>query len=243
MVPEHLKLAARTAGLHVSTYSSLLRPEANDTLWELLSNATSNNNNTTLRLLIVGGGATACELTQSLARLVSPMQGRVVIEVVAPAFLPGEDVTLQAAAIELLTREASVRLHLGRVVDILPDRSVTVRHIGNGTFTLPTVDAALLCLGRSPVASLSSLRLERAGVEWSGSTGIRVHPHTLKSMSARHVAAAGDCCDAVTSRLRTASQAAWTGFHAVRNLKLPSFLLVGDRSSVNANITRVIYTE
>ena len=70
-----------------------------------------------------------------------------------------------------------------------------------------------------------------SGVEWSGADaggdGVHVDPRTLKSVSAHHVYAAGDCCNAVTARLRTASQAAWTGFYAVRNMKLPIFCFVG----------------
>ena len=293
IVPPHLQHAADLANIHISTYQNLLRPEAaalaaaNNSLWQQLascyycSSTTSstaaatttrmkNESSSLFRLLVAGGGATACELTQSLARLVAaanknninkytqPIKLEIVL--VAPAILPGEDVTLQNAAMRILllpqqeNDSVSVQWHVGRLVNILPDKSVQIRCCYNynattktaSTLVLPPVDALLLCLGRSPATSLASLRLENAGIEWDHTTGIRVHVHSLRSISARHVFAAGDCCNAIPARLRSASQAAWTGFHAVRNLKLPPWMLMlhgGTASAVQSNLPRVIYTE
>ena len=161
----------------------------------------------------------------------------------APALLPQEDIKLQEAAYHLL-RRAGVEWIPGRVADFGKNRSVQIQSATtNSTTTLPPVDAALLCLGRSPAASLQSLQLRRAGAEWSRDAGVLVHPRSLQSVSTRSVYAAGDCCSAVGARQRTASQAAWTGFHAVRNLCLPSVLRLGDQASVHAAIPRVVYTE
>jgi len=239
VMPEKLRQSATAAKLHVSTYQSLLRPETGDKLWHLIDDVIVSRR--PFRLLVIGGGATACELAQSLGRLTFGFEWIQII-LVAPGLLTGEDVKLQEAAGQIL-RHAGVEWISGRVVDFSPDKSVRiVEAFGNESRMLAPIGAALFCMGRSPVSSLESLKLEDAQIKWSDK-GVHVHPNTLQSVSAPHVFAAGDCCDAVPSRLRTASQAAWTGFHAVRNLCLPSVLLVSDKSSVQRNIPRVIYTE
>lgn len=260
VIPDRLRQSADAAGVHWATYQSFLRPESNDPLWKLLDDAMNMNNRsgsgTPFRLLVAGGGATACELAQSLGRLtMTNTNKRIQIVLVAPALLPQEDVKLQQAAHRILQRAGRVEWIAGRVADFGADKSVRIvlpphRHHGNvnettaATTVVPPVDAALLCLGRSPAAALRSLRLERAGVTWSDGAGVHVHPHSLRSVSARHVFAAGDCCSAVTGRFRSAGQAAWTGYHAVRNLCLPAALLAGDKkASVHPNIPRVVYTE
>jgi len=255
VIPDHLEQSAASAGIHLTTYQSLLRPESRDLLWSILDdavaaaaeakNSSSTSTTPTFRLLVAGGGATACELAQSLGRLTyDHKDSSIQIILVAPALLPQEDVKLQEASYHLL-RRAGVEWIPGRVVDFGADRSVRIQSATttSTTATLPPVDAALLCLGRSPAASLQSLQLERAGAEWSRDAGVLVHPHSLQSVSTRSVYAAGDCCSAVGARQRTASQAAWTGFHAVRNLCLPWVLRLGDRASVHAAIPRVVYTE
>ena len=238
VISEELQQSATIANLHTSTYQSFLRPEANDNMWHLLDASIANGRQ--FRLLVVGGGATACELSQFLGRLAFEYDWIQVI-VVAPSLLCGEDVKLQEAASRIL-HVAGVDWIPGRVVHFYPDKSVQVETSPNETIVLPPVDAALLCVGRSPISSLESLRLDNGGITWNAQ-GVQVHPFSLQSISAPHVYAAGDCCDAVPRRLRTASHAAWTGFHAVRNIGLPSVLRLGDRASVHRNIPRVIYTE
>jgi hypothetical protein len=71
---------------------------------------------------------------------------------------------------------------------------------------------------------------------------VLVSSSSLQSITARHVYAAGDCSSAVTDRSRTASHAAWSGFHAVRNTAVPWILRVGSRS-VHPCVPRVIYTD
>jgi pyruvate/2-oxoglutarate dehydrogenase complex dihydrolipoamide dehydrogenase (E3) component len=263
VVPEKLQRSADRAGLRLSTYRSLLSPEGQDPIWNLLAESDgrkTGRSNETARLLIAGGGATACELGQSLMRLFQSTASstnsatsipRVHIDFVAPALLPDEDVRLQEAALRILTQTAgdcfcTVQLHLGRRMDdILHDKGILL----DDDTVLPPVDAALLCLGRSPEKSLRSLQLDKAGVKWS-SKGIYVDPHTLQSMSAKHVYAAGDCCQAISPRMRTASQAAWTGFHAIRNMRLLDilprrflFLGRGWDHSIHPTIPRVVYTD
>lgn len=182
----------------------------------------------------MGGGATACELGSSLAQFEN-----LNISLVAPAILPMEDVRLQQAALNIL-RQAGVRSFRfnAKVNAILPDKRIQL----NDGSVLPTIfDAVLLCMGRTP-SNLQSLHLEAAGIEYSEGDGVMVHPRTLQSISAPHVYAAGDCASAVPLRLRTASQAAWTGFHAVRNAALPRILTIGG-TAVHQTVPRVIYTQ
>jgi pyruvate/2-oxoglutarate dehydrogenase complex dihydrolipoamide dehydrogenase (E3) component len=262
------KAAAAANNLPLYTYRSILRPDDN-TFWDWLRipsldpSAINNiSSNTTMersssvpkkkRLLIVGGGATACELGQSIARLAATASpsittttdvtttdgGLIDIELVAPSILPQEDVTLQQSAVKLLVR-AGIKCRLGeRVQDILPDRSI---RLSDGR-VLPPFDAVLVCIGRSPGANLESLHLDQAGVAWDADKGVLVTSSSLQSITARNVYAAGDCSSAVTDRSRTASHAAWSGFHAVRNTVVPWILRVGSRS-VHPTVPRVIYTD
>jgi hypothetical protein len=125
-----------------------------------------------------------------------------------------------------------------RVQDILPDRSI---RLSDGR-VLPPFDAVLVCIGRSPGANLESLHLDQAGIAWDHNKGVLVTSSSLQSLTARNVYAAGDCSSAVTDRSRTASHAAWSGFHAVRNTVVPWILRVGSRS-VHPTVPRVIYTD
>ena len=67
-------------------------------------------------------------------------------------------------------------------------------------------------------------------------------PGSLRSTTNRRVFAVGDCADAVPLRSRTATQAAWTAFHGVRNAILPKFLWFGS-PSVHPCVPRVVYTD
>jgi pyruvate/2-oxoglutarate dehydrogenase complex dihydrolipoamide dehydrogenase (E3) component len=240
IVPEHLQRAARKAGVAVHTYRSVLQPprsedDALESIWNMT--ATSTNGNFTKQIVIAGGGPTACELGQSLARLGGSTLN---ITIVAPELLPNEDVTLRRAAMQLLTND-EITLRLGSRVTDVSKGDDSVRHVelDNGRLFIP-VDALLLCLGRSPGISLSTLNLEAANVQWNPDHGVEVHKASLRSKSAPHVYACGDCCDAV--RNRRAAHAAWTGFHAARNTILPFWLQMGSKA-VHPTVPGVTYTD
>jgi pyruvate/2-oxoglutarate dehydrogenase complex dihydrolipoamide dehydrogenase (E3) component len=243
VVPPALATAARNAAIPLATYRTLLNPDVNDSgFWNVLESSSSSSSASTRRkrrrILVVGGGATACELTQSIMDMDSCDLD---IVWVAPAILPEEDVILQQAAYDLLlANNQTTTFHLGRLVDIQPNRRPVVQSARDNKtlFTLDEpVDAMLLCIGRR--AATRDLCLTAAGVDVDGQGRIMVRPD-LRSISSRHVYAAGDCCSMIRSRHRSASQAAWTGFHAVRNLKVPFFLQLGG-NSVAQNIPRIIY--
>jgi pyruvate/2-oxoglutarate dehydrogenase complex dihydrolipoamide dehydrogenase (E3) component len=199
----------------------------------------TNTNSTFTKVVIVGGGATACELTQSLARVFARVCSDIEIHLVAPGLLVNDDMTLQDAAYQLLSAEKVVRFHLGnRVTSILPDRSIC---LSNGT-TIQHVDSLLLCVGRRPC--LDSLYLENAGVVYHQNHGVLVHSSSLRSVSSKHVFACGDCASAVniSPNSRTATQAAWTGYHAASNALLPKLLTLGSKS-VHTTVPRVVYTD
>jgi len=245
IIPEAWETQAAAANLPLWTYRSVLRPTRDANFWDWIQSSDQNaSNKTNKRLLIVGGGATACELGQSIARLAkaagSNLRSPVVvdIELVAPAILPDEDVTLQQSALKLLVR-AGIKCHLGaRATAIRPDKSIV---LSSGD-TLPSFDGLLVCVGRSPAPSLDSLELDQAGVAWDPDQGVLVDEASLQSFTAPHVYAAGDCASVVTDRTRTAAHAAWTGFYAVRNTVLPWILRVGG-DSIHSTVPRVIYTD
>lgn len=237
IVPQHLESAAQDANVPLYTYRSTLLPESNannNSLWNILQEASISKPK---NLVIAGGGPTACELGQSLARLAGDA---VNITIVAPEILPDYDVSLRRAAMKLLTMEGITLYLRSRVTSVSrsDDERANV-HIGSGRHSLP-VDALLLCLGRSPEPSLSSLNLGAAGVTWNPQHGIEVDKASLRSKTAKHVYACGDCCDAVKER--RAAHAAWTGFHAARNTILPYLLQVGSQA-IHPAVPAVIYTD
>jgi pyruvate/2-oxoglutarate dehydrogenase complex dihydrolipoamide dehydrogenase (E3) component len=241
VVPAKLEEEAKLAGLPIHTYRSLLRPTSDNdgSIWNILNNGT--NTSTTLKkVVIAGGGATACELTQSLARLTAARDTQdVEIHLVAPGLLVNDDVTLQDAAFRLLSAENVVHFHLGnRVKSILPDGSI---RLSDGS-TIQDADSLLLCVGRKP--HLGSLCLENVGVMYHEDHGVLVHRSSLRSVSSKHVFACGDCASAVNKlpNSRTATHAAWTGYHAVSNAILPKLLTWGSKS-VHTTVPRVVYTD
>ncbi|KAG7341922.1 mercuric reductase [Nitzschia inconspicua] len=238
VVPEKLQKEAEQAALHLYTYRTLLRPglESNDAIWNHSSN-TTNNTIVQKKIVVAGGGATACELTQSLARLSADQN--VEIHLVAPVLLPKDDVTLQNAALQILSAQDNVHFHLGnRVEAVLPDIGI---RLSDGS-TIHDAEALLLCIGRRP--QLESLQLENAGIAYDKNRGVLVHPSTLRSISSKHVYACGDCASAVNKKPngRTATQAAWTGYHAASNAILPKLLTLGSKSVQNT-VPRVVYTD
>lgn len=233
IVPTNLARAAKTAGVELHSYQSLLRPSSNSMIWKLGENTSCAH-----CIVIAGGGATGIELAQSLARVAGP---NLQVILVAPQLLKGEDVLLRNAAAQVLSQETQLQLHLGvRLVDILPNRSVL---LSDGS-TLPLCDALVVCFGRSPKPSLLSLKLDQANVKWNDATGIQVKPSNLQSVSAKQVFASGDCCSAVAGHpaSRTATHAAWTGYFAAINTKLPSILTMGSKSFHDV-VPRVVYTD
>jgi pyruvate/2-oxoglutarate dehydrogenase complex dihydrolipoamide dehydrogenase (E3) component len=240
VIPKDLEAAAQLAGVPTYTYQTLLRPsnieQDNTSIWQFANN--NNPDKKPKRIVIAGGGATACELGQSLARLGTD---NVEVDLIAPMLLRGEDATLQNAAAQLLTCEQNLRLHLGRRVEnVLPNRTIS---LSDGS-VIHGCDALILCLGRTPAPSLQKLKLEAAHVKWNETTGVQVKTSNLQSISAAHVYACGDCCSAVATRPlgRTATHAAWTGYFAAANTRLPRLLTFGSKASKEV-VPRVVYTD
>jgi pyruvate/2-oxoglutarate dehydrogenase complex dihydrolipoamide dehydrogenase (E3) component len=225
VIPFQFPEQAHAARLPLWTYRSILRPEETE-FWDHIKSGHLKT------LLIVGGGPTACELGQSLGRLLAH---NTTIRLVAPALLPEEDPSLQEAATKLLER-AGVSCKLNVKMDkILDDKSI---QLSDGSILAP-VDGILLCVGRNP--QLDSLHLHQAGVQWN-ENGVSIRPSTLQSTSASHIFAAGDCADVIDKRSRTSAHAAWMAFHAVRNMYVPWWLRIGS-SSQHKLVPRVIYTD
>ena len=228
VLPKDLAQSADRVGVPYFTYRSLLRPRNGvETLLNVTSASGSN-------VVLIGGGATACELGQAICRLGG---NDLNVSIVAPAIIPTEDVELQQSAIKILQRDGC-NLYLGsRAMDVIKsdkDRLVLL----NTNVTVP-VDCLVFCMGRSPEASLKNLNLDRAGIFWTADEGVTVNSY-LRSTSAPHVFASGDCASAIPKRDRRAIHAGWTGFNAVRNSIFPSFL----RSpACHPHVPRVIYTD
>jgi pyruvate/2-oxoglutarate dehydrogenase complex dihydrolipoamide dehydrogenase (E3) component len=227
IVPESIRIQASEYNLPIFTYRTVFQPTSDNSLWNLL--AEKNNPN----IVIAGGGATALEIGQSLARL---GKGKLKISMVAPDILKDEhDINLRNAAIQILEFEG-IELHLNKYLrDVLPDKSI---RLSDGTI-LPPPDALIMCIGRNP--NIQTLQLEKANIAYDDKTGILVK-NSLRSKTNRRVFACGDCCSAVTGNQRTATQAAWTGYHAASNTIIPYLLRVGSKS-FHRTVPRVIYTD
>ncbi len=228
IIPVPLQRSAQAVGLPIYTYQTLLRPSSDEvnpnSIW---------NFDTTKRIVIVGGGATACELGQSLARLV-----QCELDLVAPTLLRGDDATLANAAAQLLMQDG-INLHLGRrVEEVLGDRSIRL----SDDSILPPCDALVVCTGRSPALSLERLQLHKANIQWNEKVGVLVSDKNLQSISAPNVYACGDCCSAMRPLARSATHAAWMGYHAAIQTRLPRFLTLGAKM-VHTTVPRVIYTD
>jgi len=227
IVPESIRIQASEYNLPIFTYRTVFQPTSDNSLWNLL--AEKNNPN----IVIAGGGATALEIGQSLARL---GKGKLKISMVAPDILKDEhDINLRNAAIQILEFEG-IELHLNKYLrDVLPDKSI---RLSDGTI-LPPPDALIMCIGRNP--NIQTLQLEKANIAYDDKTGILVK-NSLRSKTNSRVFACGDCCSAVTGNQRTATQAAWTGYHAASNTIIPYLLRVGSKS-FHRTVPRVIYTD
>ena len=232
VVPESLDVQAKKAQLPIYTYKTIYRSsDDTNSIWDLIINRENP------KILIAGGGATALEIGQSLARL-RKENGNLTISMVAPDILKGAraDDTLRKAATTIIENEG-IKLHLGKyLLEILPDKST---RLSDGEI-LPPVDAVVMCVGREP--NVESLQLEKAEVSYDKRLGIMVK-NNLRSRSNPRVYACGDCCSAVKGNHRTAIQAAWTGYHAAANTKIPSLLRIGFKNFYHKTVPSVIYTD
>ena len=226
VVPDNLARAAREAEVPYLTYRTLLRPNSNTTLLS----ETYNN------IVIIGGGATACELGQSLSKL---RRDNMNISIVAPTLLPTEDAPLQNSVINILSNDGCNLILETRAVDVKrygPGEGARI--ILSNEESIP-VDCIIFCTGRSPNSSLQSLQLDKAGIHWTSEKGVTTNSY-LRSTSAKHVYACGDCASTVEPRDRRAIHAGWMGFSAARNALLPWFL----RSrATHPFVPRVVYTD
>jgi pyruvate/2-oxoglutarate dehydrogenase complex dihydrolipoamide dehydrogenase (E3) component len=213
-------------GLPLYTYRDILLPGSRSTFWQ---QCCQTNSSLSPGIIIAGGGPTAVELGQSLARIINMN-----VTIVAPTLLAKEDVALQQSACQIL-RHDGIQLRLGRrVVDVGSDTVV----LDDGTI-LPAM-AMIVCVGRKP--TVEGLNLDAANIAWDQDQGILVHSSSLRSRTNPRVFACGDCCSAVTGKNRKAAHAAWTGYHAIRNMALPRFLWAGS-SSVHSSVPSVTYAD
>jgi pyruvate/2-oxoglutarate dehydrogenase complex dihydrolipoamide dehydrogenase (E3) component len=226
--------------LPLYTYRDILLPESSSPAWQqfcqIHNNSSSLSSSSSGVIIIAGGGPTAVELGQSLARLFIGNNNMTVM-IVAPTLLAKEDVALQRAACQIL-RHDGVRLCLGRkVVGVASSGDAVVLDDGS---KLPNAVAMIVCVGRKP--TVEGLNLDAADIAWDPDQGILVHPSSLRSCTNPRVFACGDCCSAVTGKNRKAAHAAWTGYHAIRNMALPRFLWVGS-PSVHSSVPSITYSD
>ena len=235
IIPSEWQNNAKKSGLPLYSYRDILSPddtEKESVFWKQLGNTTATMAATPSRILIAGGGPTAVELGQSLARL------QLNVTIVAPTLLAAEDVALQQAACKILRKDGAT-LVLGKKVKTVSSATAKKEVILDDGSTIHT-DALIACIGRQP--TLDDLGLDAAGIAWNESLGLHVYPHSLRSRTNPRVFACGDCCSAVRGKDRKAAHAAWTGYHAIRNLALPRLLWWGS-PSLNPTIPSVTYAD
>jgi len=232
-IPQSIQNSEMLSGVKVLTYKSLFRPDgegliSDNYLWSIISSKTKKN-----KIVIAGGGPTACEISQSLARL----NPHVNITMVAPTILPSEDVAARCVARKILRKDGVEIIHGHRVVSVARFGQIPTAVIDDNT-RVPA-DILIVCCGREPESNLSCLKLENAGIKFSRQ-GVEVDKN-LRSISAKHVFAVGDCASVIKGGDRRASHAAWTGYHAVQSAFLPRFLLPSD--SIHPFVPRVTFMD
>lgn len=232
-IPPTLQKSAKKVGVEILTYRSIFQPDGtgkkSDYLWNLKPTLGEMK-----RVVIVGGGSTACEIAQSLARLNKYID----ITIIAPTILGSEDVAARAAARKILFQDGVNIINRRRVLKVSRFAQKKVLELDDET-RVP-VDVLICATGRDPGQNLNDMQLEKAGIKWSHEDGIIVDSK-LRSVSSKHVFAAGDCASAVPNSDRRASHAGWTGYHAVQTALLPRFLLPSD--SVHPAVPRVTFTD
>lgn len=232
IVPSALREQALEAGLPLFTYRSILSPSENANWKDFCLEA---NASTTLKkhVVIAGGGPTAVELGQSLARL-----EQFQVTLVAPTtLLPDEDVSLQQSACQILRHDGATPRLGQRVIGVNATNKLVI--LDDGT-ELPA-DALAVCMGREP--TVKGLDLDAAGIAWDSSSGVTVHPSSLRSTTHPRIFACGDCCSAVRGKDRKAAHAAWTGYHAIRNMGIPRILWAGSGDSIHSTVPSVTYAD
>lgn len=187
-------------------------------------------------LLVVGAGPVGCELAQSYARLGAN------VTILGPSALPHEDEDVQTVVREALEADGAKTHFPSRVLSVAPTGAGGVRVLAELGGSYPpatvTLEADVLLLAAGRVAALESLGLEVAGAS-TDESGVIVDKH-LRSVSARHIFAAGDCISGnARSNSRYAHHAGWQGFQAVRNALLPWFL----RGSAETLVPRVTFLD
>ena len=230
-IPPMLKKSAKKIGLPLLTYRSFFRPDGegmkSDFLWDMPAGKKK-------QVVIVGGGPTACEIAQSLSRL----NENVNIIIVAPSILPSEDIAARAAARKILQQDGITIIDRRRVVGVSRMSQIPLVELDDKSQM--HVDVLICAMGRDPGQNLEDMQLEKAGIEWTQNEGIIVDSK-LKSVSSKHVFAAGDCASAVPKTDRRASHAGWTGYHAVQSALFPRFLLPAD--TIHPYVPRVVFLD
>eukprot|EP00968_Pinguiococcus_pyrenoidosus_P024429 scaffold4678_cov242-Pinguiococcus_pyrenoidosus.AAC.3 len=226
VLPEALRAAAERAKVPLLTYRDVYA------FAESTTSGMSIWTQAPRKVVVAGGGPAGLEMAQALARLGAR------VTLVAPKLLPREDPDLAAAAEKILASD-QVHLLLGRrIVDVQEapaagDSPVAVTDGGERV----EADVLVVACGRRP--ALGGLALSQAGVQVDEQAGGIAVDHQLRSISCRHVFAAGDCA-AGSPNDRRAHHAGWTGFMCVRNALLPWFLRGRAR---HPTVPRVIFTE
>jgi pyruvate/2-oxoglutarate dehydrogenase complex dihydrolipoamide dehydrogenase (E3) component len=139
------------------------------------------------RLLVIGGGPLGCELAQAFRRLGSS----VTIVQDMPLFLEREERDAAQILSDAFTRDGiEVRLNTRAVGVRIVDGEKVVDLVSDDYHSSVTVDAILTGVGRMP--NVHGLDLEKAGVEFDDTSGIRVDDF-LRTANPR-IFAAGDVC-------------------------------------------------
>lgn len=139
------------------------------------------------RLLVVGGGPLGCELAQAFSRLGC----QVVIVQKEPQFLPREERDAAQILAQAFEREGiQVRLNTEVTRVTLRGGEKAALLMSEGNESAIAVDEILAGPGRAP--NVQGLGLEKAGVAYDASKGIRVDDH-LRTTNPR-IFAAGDVC-------------------------------------------------
>jgi pyruvate/2-oxoglutarate dehydrogenase complex dihydrolipoamide dehydrogenase (E3) component len=141
------------------------------------------------RIAVLGAGPIGCELAQTFARFGA---GVSLIEA-GPQVLPREDADAAERVAAAFRRDAvTVLLGTKAVAARRRDGETILEVERDGTLSEVIADAVLVAVGRAP--NVEGLDLERAGVAYDPSGGIRVDDH-LRTANPR-IYAAGDVCTA-----------------------------------------------
>jgi pyruvate/2-oxoglutarate dehydrogenase complex dihydrolipoamide dehydrogenase (E3) component len=139
------------------------------------------------RLLVIGGGPLGCELAQVFCRF----GARTTIAQDMPLFLPKEERDAAQTLSDAFARDGiEVRLNTAAVRVRVEGDQKLVDLMSDDYQSTVAVDAILTGTGRLP--NIEELDLEAAGVDYDGTTGVRVNDF-LQTSNPR-IYAAGDAC-------------------------------------------------